>query len=338
MPNTIFISYSRKDKVWADLFESALKMGVTRNLYTTWTDRQIVPGDRWDREIKAKIASATIALVLVTPEYLESSYVVKTELPTIVDRHSKKSLNLLWVPIKKVERWKLEKTSLQDIQAAWPTNQPLAEKEKADDQRQAVERICADLVKLLDVDTGEIGELESELKATLGTDVVLREQIAFGDGSVVYKAEKDGDHIAVKVALPSMRRAWVGTDFVARAERLRNFVDPLFVRVRKPYSRGRINCVAMDYVGLPSLKNVIQESGTPRLEPLSVADVLAQVTGAANNLHQESADPNNEFAPLLVGPLRSSHVYRNPNNGKCKISPMQMSQATMHSRVCLDSS
>ena len=171
-------------------------MGVTRNLYITWTDRQIVPGDRWDREIKAKIASATIALVLVTPEYLESSYVLKTELPAIVDRHRKKSLTLLWVPIKKVEHWKLEETSLQDIQAAWSINQPLAEKEKADDKRQAVERICADLIKLLDVDTSETHELESELKATLGNDVVLRERIAYGDGSVIYKAEEDGEDFA----------------------------------------------------------------------------------------------------------------------------------------------
>ena len=81
MPNNIFISYSHKDKDWADLFESALKLGVTRKLYTTFTDRQIVPGDRWDREIKQQIASATIALALVTPEYLESSYVAETELP-----------------------------------------------------------------------------------------------------------------------------------------------------------------------------------------------------------------------------------------------------------------
>ena len=87
----------------------------------------------------------------------------------------------------------------------------------------------------------------------------------------------------------------------------------------------------MDYAGRSSLKDVIQESGTPGLEPLLVASVLEQVTNAANHLHQETLDPNNEFAPLLVGPLRSSHVYRNPNNGKCKVSPMQMSQATMHS-------
>ena len=64
MPNMIFISYNRKDEKWVDLFERALKMGVTRKLYRTFTDRQIVPGDQWDREMKAKIASATIALVL----------------------------------------------------------------------------------------------------------------------------------------------------------------------------------------------------------------------------------------------------------------------------------
>ena len=331
MANTIFISYSRKDKEWLDLFESVLKMGVTRNLYTTFTDRQIVPGDRWDREIKAKIASATIALVLVTPEFLDSDYIAQHELPTIIERHAKNSLTLLWVPIKKVEDWKLERAFLKDIQAAWSINQPLAEKEEPDDRRQAVERICADLVKHLDVDTSELGEIKRELKAALGTDVVLREQIATGDGSVIYRAEEEGDDIAVKVALPSMRRTWVGPDFVARAKRLRKFADPLFIRVRKTPRRGRINWVAMDYVGLPSLKKLIQESGTPGLEPLLVADVLAQVTNATNNLHRDSADPANEFDPLLVGPLRSSHVYRDPINGNCKTSLMQMSQATMQS-------
>jgi hemoglobin-like flavoprotein len=329
MPNMIFISYNRKDEKWVDLFERALKLGVTRNLYTTWTDRQIAPGEPWEPKIMEKIASATIALVLVTPELFESGFVLNEELPALFDRHSKKALNLQWVPIKKVEPWKLK--GLQRIQALWRANRPLAEIENADDQRQAVEKICADLIKLLDFNTSEIGELESELKATLGNNVVLREQIAIGDGSVIYRAKEDGEDIAVKVALPSMRRDWVGRDFVDRAKRLQNFVEPGFVRVRKSYSQGRINCVAMDYAGRSSLKNVIQESGTPGLEPLLVANVLAQVTQAADNLHLEFADPDNEFAPLLVGPLRSSHVYRNPKNGKYQISPMQMSQATMQS-------
>jgi hypothetical protein len=171
--------------------------------------------------------------------------------------------------------------------------------------------------------------LEAELRAALGTKVVLGERIGFGNGSLIYKATQDDEDIAVKVALPSMRRAWVATDFVARANGFRKILDPSFIQIHNARSETRINWVTMDYVAMPSLKDVMAQTGTSGLRPQLVTEVLAKVTLAASNLHQESMGPDNAAGPLLVGPLRPSHIYLNSDNGKIKISPIQMSQATL---------
>ena len=51
------------------------------------------------------------------------------------------------------------------------------------------------------------------------------------------------------------------------------------------------------------------------------------MTLAASNLHQETIGRDNGTGLLLVGPLRPSHIYS--DNGKIRISPIQMSQATL---------
>jgi len=330
MRNAIFISYSHADRQWLDQFEKALKVGVASELYSTWSDEQIGAGEQWQREIEAAIASARTALLLVTPDFVQSTYIGTRELPAIVDRNKKKGLVLQWVPIKSVSDVKLRMIGLDCIQSLWPIDRPLADL-PADERQKAIETISGKLIMSLglsaDVSTQSIAGLEADLKAALGTTVVLGERIAFGDGSLIYKATQEDEEIAVKVALPSMRRTWVAADFVARANGFRNILDPLFIRIRNARSDGRVGWVTMDHVTFPSLKDLMTQSGTSGLPPQLVTEVLAKVTLAASNLHQETI--GRDKGPLLVGPLRPAHVYRNVDNGKIKISPIQMSQATL---------
>jgi hemoglobin-like flavoprotein len=332
MRNAIFISYSHADKPWLARVENALKIGVTSELYSTWSDEQIGAGEHWESEIEENIASARIALLLVTPEFLQSTYIGTKELPAIVDRNQRKGLVLQWVPIKFVSDVKLKLVCLDGIQSLWPIDRPLADL-SADECQKAIEVISAKLIMSLglraNINTQTIEALESDLKAALGTKVVLGERIAFGDGSLIYKAKQEDEEIAVKVAMPSMRRAWVATDFVARANGFRKILDPLFIRIHNARSDAHINWVTMDHVALPTLKDVMTQSGTAGLPPQVVTQVLAKVTLAASNLHQESMGRDNDLGPLLVGPLRPNHIYRNPDNGKIKISPIQISQATL---------
>ena len=169
------------------------------------------------------------------------------------------------------------------------------------------------------------------MKAALGTKVVLGEQSAFGDGSLVYKATtEENEDIAVKVALPSMRRTWVGPDFVARANSFRKIGDPSFIQIHNAARSDARHQLGDDGPRLDAVaQGTMAASGTSGLPPERVAEDLAKVTLAASNLHQETMGGDNGAGQLLVGPLRPSHIYRNSDNGKIRISPIQMSQATL---------
>lgn len=83
MPETIsiFISYSHADAAYleADALFGFLK-GLEKNALTFWTDREIRPGEPWDRVIKTQIQRADIALVLVSQGFLDSDYCQNVEI------------------------------------------------------------------------------------------------------------------------------------------------------------------------------------------------------------------------------------------------------------------
>jgi serine/threonine protein kinase len=329
MRNTIFISYSHRDKKWLDRFENALKIGVLRDAYNTWSDRQLPVGKKWNEEIEAKISAAKIALLLVTPEFLQSEYISRTELKTILDLHSRHGLELFWVPIKYVTETNLQMAGLKQIQAPWSDQRPLDELSPTNCKR-AIDEICDKLITRLgtagSTSTQTIQDLQNDLAAELGAKYVLGDQIAFGEFSVVYKASSQrGKEVAIKIVLPSMRRKWIASDFIARANYIQD-IDPPFLRIIDTISRDRVDGVIMEYVEFPTLKSVIQKSGP--LQPAEVADVLSQVAQAAEKFHEKTVEPQNL---LLVGPLHPSHIYRNPRDNTIKISPVHISHATLAS-------
>ena len=278
--SAIFISYSHEDKPWLERFQNALKVGVDReDTFSTWSDEKIDAGREWEKEIEANLASARIALLLVTPKFLQSAYIGTKELPTIIERNRRKGLDLQWVLIESVSDVRLKLAGLDSIQALWSVKQPLASLPEGERQN-AIEMISGKLIKNLglcaDVSDRAISELEIELKAALGTEIVLGERIAFGDGSLVYKATtQEDEEIVVKVALPSMRRTWVGTDFVARANSFRKIRDPSFIQIHSAaHSHARISWVTMDHVSMPSLKATMASSAASALAPKQVTRYL----------------------------------------------------------------
>jgi serine/threonine protein kinase len=329
MRNTIFISYSHKDKEWLDRFENALKVGVLREAYETWSDEKIGTGENWNEKIESTISAAKFALLLVTPDFLRSEYINHNELKTIIDRHAKNGLTLFWIPIKCVPEHDLRLVGLDQIQSPWAADRPLAEL-PAEECEKAIDMICGRLIMRLGIpantSTETIQDLEVDLAAALGASVVLSKQIQFGQFSIVYKAMRRNKTVAIKIILPSMRRGWVANDFITRADHFQDIESP-FIRVYDTIRKDRVNCVIMEYIDFPTLKNVIDHSESGALQPLEAADVLYQVALAADNLHHKAAG---QQSPLFVGPLRPSHVYRN-HDGSIKISPLHISHATLAS-------
>jgi len=132
MLNTVFVSYSRKNQKWLERFEDALKPGVIRNKYNIWSDKQLRASEEWRPEIEAMMSAAKVALLLVTPEFLASSYIATKELPELLARRSKRGLQLFWVPVESVSEEMLHFADLDKIQACWEKDRPLASLPDAD--------------------------------------------------------------------------------------------------------------------------------------------------------------------------------------------------------------
>lgn len=93
----IFISYSHKDEpdnpgdgevAWLSYVQSFLAPAVKNGVFEVWVDKHKKGGDKWDAEIKAKLAICDICILLASRHSLASDYVVKTEIKLILERQA----------------------------------------------------------------------------------------------------------------------------------------------------------------------------------------------------------------------------------------------------------
>ena len=65
-----------------------------------WEDRQIAGGDAWKPEIEEALESCSVALLLISTEFLTSQFILADEVPTLLRRREEEGLRVIPVILK----------------------------------------------------------------------------------------------------------------------------------------------------------------------------------------------------------------------------------------------
>ena len=93
----IFISYSHKDEELRKELEKHLAELKRQEIVTTWSDEQIRPGEELDNAIEEELERADIILLLVSPDFLASTYC--REIETVKALEQRKTRGAITIPV-----------------------------------------------------------------------------------------------------------------------------------------------------------------------------------------------------------------------------------------------
>jgi tetratricopeptide (TPR) repeat protein len=97
---TVFISYSHNDEVWKDRLVTHLGVLQQEGILDLWDDRSIGAGEDWYQKIEEAIARASVAVLLVSADFLTSKFILSKEIPRLLERRDKEGLRIYPVILK----------------------------------------------------------------------------------------------------------------------------------------------------------------------------------------------------------------------------------------------
>jgi hypothetical protein len=97
---TVFISYCHKDEAWKDRLVTHVGVLQQEGLLDLWDDRRIGAGGNWYQKIEEAIARASVAVLLVSADFLTSKFILSKEIPSLLERRDEKGLSIFPVILR----------------------------------------------------------------------------------------------------------------------------------------------------------------------------------------------------------------------------------------------
>ena len=97
---TVFISYSHKDEAWKDRLVTHLSVLQQEGILDLWDDRSIGAGEDWHHKIKEAITRASVAVLLVSADFLTSNFILSEEVPRLLKLQDKEGMRIFPVILR----------------------------------------------------------------------------------------------------------------------------------------------------------------------------------------------------------------------------------------------
>jgi protein kinase-like protein/TIR domain-containing protein/globin len=278
-PVRVFVSYAHADRAVQRAFESQLKAAETQGAFEYWDDTRLEPGEDWGSRIRAQIAMADMALLLVSTSFLSSSYCTGVEVPALLGQRRK----IFWVNVDACP-WEL---SLLARYQACAMLDGMDEVQLRSAAKQVVLQIAGE--------AREVERQRSPARTFLSQCLPERarsftdfEELRGGRHCWIQRAQAVLDDsaapepVVIKVLLKNPFENLAGPFRVA-AERAGRLRHPTFIRLRSHYLEGRFPVLVMEGIRQRALRDVLRDDGPFR--PDAVRDLIATAGEALAELH-----------------------------------------------------
>jgi len=96
----LFVSYSHKDRQYLDRLLVHLRPLERAGKIELWSDNKIRVGDRWRAEIQTALERSTVAVLLLSADFMASEFIVQDELPPLLKAAEERGVRILPLVVK----------------------------------------------------------------------------------------------------------------------------------------------------------------------------------------------------------------------------------------------
>ena len=122
----VFIIYSHDSEEWQLRVVRTLWDLERKGTIDIFDDTIIEPGEKWNERLREEILKSSIAVLIVDQNFFKSDFIMKVELPLIIEMSDAGKCTVLWIPVERTANEEGYEAVLR-MQCFSDPNDPLSE-------------------------------------------------------------------------------------------------------------------------------------------------------------------------------------------------------------------
>jgi len=104
-PQEVFLSYAPEDEELCLELEKHLGLLKRKGLITIWHKRRLSAGSNWEKEVDRHLSSASVILLLLSANFVDSDYCYGVEMQQAMERHEAGDAYVIPILLRPVDGW-----------------------------------------------------------------------------------------------------------------------------------------------------------------------------------------------------------------------------------------